>query len=229
VRISVSIVEDDAKTASSLAELISGSGDYRCLAQHLTGEEALEELPKLQPDVVLMDLNLPGLSGVECVRRLKPVMPATQFVMLTAYQNTENIFAALAAGASGYLLKRTPPTELLAAIRDVHGGGSPMNSPIARKVVQFFRQSAPVPCESESLSSRETEVLDLVSRGLVNKEIASELNISVFTVRAHLRRIYEKLQVHCRTEAAAKFLKSPQSVYDSPRNQAVSAGTKLVS
>ena len=138
--ISVSIVEDDSEVRTSLAKLINGSPGCRCVSRHASGEDALQEIPKIKPDVTLMDINLPGINGVECVRRLKPLLPATQIIMLTVYQNTENIFNALAAGATGYLLKQMPPAELLAAIQNAHAGGSPMSSHIARKIVQSFQQ-----------------------------------------------------------------------------------------
>src|SRR5689334_15157843 len=172
VSISVSIVEDDAGVRSSLAKLIDRSPGYRCLSQHPTAESAIQELPKANPDVILMDINLPGLSGVECARRLKPVLPATQIIMLTVYQNTEHIFNALAAGATGYLLKQTPPAELLSAIHEVHGGGSPMSSHIARKIVQSFQKPAPAKSGLESLTPREAEVLDYLAKGFLYKEIA---------------------------------------------------------
>jgi len=202
--ISVSIVEDDAGVRNTLAKLIDSSSGFRCLSQHPSAESALRELPKANPEVVLMDINLPGLSGVECVRRLKPTLPRAQIIMLTVYQNTEHIFNALAAGATGYLLKQTPPAELLAAIRDVHGGGSPMSSHIARKIVQSFQKPAPANRGLESLTPRETEVLDYLAKGFLYKEIAEALKISYDTVHAHIRKIYEKLQVRSRTEAVAR-------------------------
>jgi DNA-binding NarL/FixJ family response regulator len=202
--ISVSIVEDDAGVRNTLAKLIDSSSGFRCLSQHPSAESALRELPKANPEVVLMDINLPGLSGVECVRRLKPTLPRAQIIMLTVYQNTEHIFNALAAGATGYLLKQTPPAELLAAIRDVHGGGSPMSSHIARKIVQSFQKPAPVNRGLETLTPRETEVLDYLAKGFLYKEIAEALKISYDTVHAHIRKIYEKLQVRSRTEAVAR-------------------------
>jgi DNA-binding NarL/FixJ family response regulator len=206
VNISVSIVEDDPEVRSSLARLIDSSPGYRCASQHASGEEALAQLPKVLPDVVLMDINLTGLNGVECVRRLKPLTPAMQIIMLTVYQNTEHIFNALAAGATGYLLKQTPPAELLAAISDVHGGGSPMNSHIARKIVQSF-QKGPAPArDSTALSPRETEVLDLLAKGYLYKEIADTLKLTYATVHTHIRHIYEKLHVRSRTEAVAMHL-----------------------
>jgi DNA-binding NarL/FixJ family response regulator len=206
VSISVSIVEDDAGVRSSLAKLIDSSPGFRCLSHHPTAESAMHELPKSSPDVILMDINLPGLSGVECVRRLKPTLPATQIIMLTVYQNTEHIFNALAAGATGYLLKQTPPAELLSAIRDVHGGGSPMSSHIARKIVQSFQKPLPAARDTENLSPRESEVLDLLAKGYLYKEIADKMGLSYATVHTHIRHIYEKLHVRSRTEAVARHL-----------------------
>ena len=204
--ITVSIVEDDPGVRASLAKLIDSSPGFRCLSQHPSAERALQELPKANPEVVLMDINLPGLNGVECVRRLKPLLPQTQIIMLTVYQNTENIFNALAAGATGYLLKQTPPAELLAAIRDVHGGGSPMSSHIARKIVQSFQKPSPTAREMESLSPREAEVLDLLSKGYLYKEIAEKTGLTYATVHTHIRHIYEKLHVRSRAQAVAKHL-----------------------
>ncbi len=206
MNITVSIVEDDAEVRSSLARLIDSSPGYRCASQHASGEEALAQLPKVLPDVVLMDINLTGLNGVECVRRLKPLAPAMQIIMLTVYQNTEHIFNALAAGATGYLLKQTPPAELMAAIADVNGGGSPMNSHIARKIVQSFQRGAAPARESIALSPREAEVLDLLAKGYLYKEIADMLKLTYATVHTHIRHIYEKLHVRSRTEAVAKHL-----------------------
>ena len=204
--ISVSIVEDDAGVRSTLARLIDSSPGFRCLSQHPTAESALVELPKAGPEVVLMDINLPGLSGVECVRRLKITLPATQVIMLTVYQNTEHIFNALAAGATGYLLKQTPPSELLAAIRDVRDGGSPMSSHIARKIVQSFQKPGPAERQEENLSPREAQVLDLLAKGYLYKEIAEKMGLTYATVHTHIRHIYEKLHVRSRTEAVARHL-----------------------
>jgi DNA-binding NarL/FixJ family response regulator len=207
--IAVSIVEDDAKVRESLARLINSSPGYRCVSEHASGEEALREIPAVKPDVTLMDINLTGINGVECVRRLKPVFPQTQVIMLTVYQNTEHIFNALAAGATGYLLKQTPPTELLSAIRNVHDGGSPMSSHIARKIVQSFQQPAPAAVEGDTLSPREAQVLELLAKGFLYKEIADSMKVSYATVHTHIRHIYEKLQVRSRTEAVAKHLRKP--------------------
>jgi DNA-binding NarL/FixJ family response regulator len=216
--ISVSIVEDDAQVRASLVKLIDSSPGFRCVSQHGSAENALQEIPRIKSEVVLMDINLPGINGVECVRRLKPQMPGTQVIMLTVYQNTEHIFNALAAGATGYLLKQTPPAELLAAIREVHGGGSPMSSHIARKIVQSFQQSASASAEAQSLSPREAEVLDLLTKGFLYKEIADSMKVTYATVHTHIRHIYEKLHVRSRTEAVAKHLGQTRS-----RREAVAA------
>ncbi|MEO7190210.1 MAG: response regulator transcription factor [Vicinamibacterales bacterium] len=204
--IRVSIVEDDTRVRASFARLVDHSPGFCCVSQHGSAEDALAELPAVRPHVVLMDINLPGINGVECVRALKTLLPEAQVVMLTVYEDTDLIFGALSAGASGYLLKRTPPDELLQGIRDVHRGGSPMTSHIARKVVQSFRETRPESSAEDALSPREREVLDYLSRGYLYKEIAAELAISYDTVHTYVRRIYEKLQVHSRTEAVAKHL-----------------------
>lgn len=205
--IAVSIVEDNHQVRKTLARLIDRAEGFRCLSQHANAEAALEALPNERPDVVLMDINLPGMNGVECVRRLKQVAPGIQVVMLTVYEDTENIFSALLAGATGYLLKRTSSAELLAAIRDVHRGGSPMTTHIARKVVQSLQKAGASPQPTENLSQREQEVLDCLAQGFLYKEIAEKLGISYETVHTYIRRIYEKLQVRTRTEAVAKFLR----------------------
>ena len=205
--ITVSIVEDSEQVRGTLARLINRAEGFRCPSQYANAEAALEGLPRDRPDVVLMDINLPGINGVECVRRLKELLPDTQVVMLTVYEDTENIFNALAAGASGYLLKRTTSAELLAAIRDVRQGGSPMTTHIARKVVQSFQRAGASAQPTENLSPREKEVLDCLSHGFLYKEIAEKLGISYETVHTYIRRIYEKLQVRTRTEAVAKFLR----------------------
>jgi DNA-binding NarL/FixJ family response regulator len=212
--VSVSIVEDDAGVRASLARLIDGSPGFRCLSQHPSAENALQEIPRVNPEVVLMDINLPGLSGVECVRRLKPLLPRVQIIMLTVYQSTEHIFNALTAGATGYLLKQTPPAELLAAIRDVYAGGSPMSSHIARKIVQSFQKVAVAARPDENLSPREAEVLELLAKGFLYKEIAEKTGLTYATVHTHIRHIYEKLHVRSRTEAVAKHLTHPQPASD---------------
>ena len=205
--IPVSIVEDNEQLRTTLARVIGRAEGFRCVSHYGDAESALEGLPKDRPEVVLMDINLPGINGVECVRRLKPLLPQTQVVMLTVYEDTENIFNALAAGAAGYLLKRTKSAELLEALREVHRGGSPMTTHIARKVTQSFQRAGPSSQPTENLSEREQEVLDCLSQGFLYKEIADKLGISYETVHTYVRRIYEKLQVRTRTEAVAKFLK----------------------
>jgi len=203
--IKVSIVEDDAPAREILAEWLKGTPGFKCVGQHGTVEHALESLPAEKPSVVLMDINLPGMSGIEGVRRLKPLLPETQFLMLTVYEDADHVFDALAAGATGYLLKQTPRSELLASIKDVHAGGSPMTSNIARRVVQaFHREDAKVP-ESAKLSQREREVLELLARGYLYKEIVDLLNISRGTLNTYVRRTYEKLHVRSRAQAVAKF------------------------
>jgi DNA-binding NarL/FixJ family response regulator len=205
----VSIVEDDRKTREILSEWVNRAGGFRCVSDHGSAEEALELLPKCDPQVVLMDINLPGMTGIECVRRIKPLLPETQFMMLTVYEDSDHIFQALQAGATGYLLKRTPRAELIAALRDVHAGGSPMTTNIARKVVKAFHQpAAPQPTVAE-LSTRENEVLQLLAQGYLYKEIADTLNVAVPTVNTYIRRIYEKLHVRSRTEAVARFAHLP--------------------
>ncbi len=205
--ITVSIVEDNDQLRATLARVIGRSEGFKYLSQYPSAEAALEGLPKDKPDVVLMDINLPGMNGVECVRQLKVVAPEIQVMMLTVYEDTENIFNALGAGASGYLLKRSKSAELLEAIREVQRGGSPMTTHIARKVTQSFLKAGPSTQPTENLSQREQEVLDCLSQGLIYKEIAEKLGISYETVHTYIRRIYEKLQVRTRTEAVAKFLR----------------------
>ncbi len=203
--IAVSIIEDDAPARGILADWIRRAPGFHCAGVHGSGEAALATLLAEKPTVVLMDINLPGMNGIECVRRLKPLLPDTQFVMLTVYEDAEHIFNALEAGASGYLLKRMPRAELLAALKDVHAGGSPMTSNIARKVVQSFRRIGAQCPDAEDLSPREREVVELLARGYLYKEIAELLQIRVVTVNTYIRRIYEKLHVRSRSQAVAKF------------------------
>jgi DNA-binding NarL/FixJ family response regulator len=203
--IGVSIVEDDAETREILAGWIKNSHDLHLVSSYGTGERAAVRFPSDKPEVVLMDIDLPGISGIECVRQLKHLLPDTQFLMLTVYEDSDYLFSALASGASGYLLKRTSPKELINAVRDVHSGGSPMSSNIARKVVQSFRQEAAGPNGVEDLTLRERQVLQLLAAGDLYKEIADHLEISVTTVNAHVRSIYVKLQVRSRGQAVAKF------------------------
>jgi DNA-binding NarL/FixJ family response regulator len=206
--ITVAIVEDDAGIRRSLEWLLKSSPEFSCVAACKNTEEALRLLPKAAPQVILMDINLPDRSGIECTARIKELLPEVQVVMITVYGDAEKVFNALRAGASGYILKRTPPEKILQAIREVHAGGVPMSSEIARKVLTTFREPAPAPAsaEEQSLSRREQEVLELLSQGCANKEIADKLAISIETVTWHLRHIYTKLHVRSRTQAALKFL-----------------------
>lgn len=203
--ITVSIVEDDAPAREILAEWFKHAPGFKCVGQHETVEHSLEYLPKEKPSVVLMDINLPGLSGIEGVRRLKPLLPETQFLMLTVYEDVEHVFNALAAGATGYLLKQTPRDELFESVKDVHEGGSPMTGNIARRVVQAFHREEPGVPTSANLSQREREVLELLARGYLYKEITDTLQVSRGTVNTYVRRIYEKLHVRSRAQAVAKF------------------------
>lgn len=207
--IRVAIVEDDAVIRRSLSQIVGEARGLSCVAACATAEEGLKRLPQLAPDVVLMDINLPQMSGIECVRRLRDLLPKTQVLMLTVYEDSDSIYRALRAGASGYLLKRSEPEQLLEAIHDVLLGGSPMTSQIARKVVQAFRISSEAENLSMKLTERESEILDFLVKGYANKELAEKLGVSVPTVRSHLRNIYEKLHVHSRTEAVAKYKTNP--------------------
>ena len=203
----VSIVEDDAGFRAGLVRLFDETSEFQCISNYSSAESALEGLPREKPDVVLMDINLPGRSGIECVRRLKEIDPSFLVVMVTVYENTEQVFQALQAGATGYLLKRTPPSELLTAVKDVLEGGAPMNSHIARKVVEAFhtpsRKTNP---EAVALSAREREVLEMLAKGYLIKEIAEKLDVGFGTVRTYVRRVYEKLHVQSRTQAIVKYL-----------------------
>jgi DNA-binding NarL/FixJ family response regulator len=203
--ITVAIVEDDAGIRRSLEWLVKSTDEFSCVASCPSAEDALRVLPKAEPQVILMDINLPNRSGIECAARIKEVLPTTQVVMITVYDDAEKVFNALRAGASGYILKRAAPEEILQAIREVHAGGVPMSAEIARKVLGAFREPAPAPA-AQNLSRREQEVLELLSQGSSNKEIAGKLSISIETVTWHLRHIYSKLHVRSRTQAALKFL-----------------------
>jgi DNA-binding NarL/FixJ family response regulator len=206
--ITVSIVEDDRRVRESLSVLINGAENTRCISTYPSGEEALEQMAAKKPDVVLMDINLPGMSGIECVRKLKAQMPKVQILMLTMYEDDENVFRSLVAGASGYLVKRTSPSELLNAIEEVHSGASPMSGRIARTVVEYFQKQQGAAAHEEPLSKREQEILNLLAKGYRYKEIADTLSISFETVRTHLKNIYDKLHVHSRTEAVVKYLRN---------------------
>lgn len=206
--IKVAIVDDDGGVRTKLGHAVARFNGCACVGQFSSGEEALAGLPACGPDVVLMDINLPGINGIECVRQIKPAHPEIEFIMLTVYEDTERVFAALAAGASGYLLKLVTRQELLEAIQRVHAGGSPMTSHIARKVVQSFRQPAAVENETTNLTPREQQVLEHLAKGFLYKEISTALNISYDTVHNHIRHIYEKLHVRSRTQAVTKYLDS---------------------
>jgi len=211
VPIRVSIVEDDPKAREILVGWINRAEGLRCVSNHGSGEDALESMPSQKPEIVLMDINLPGMNGPECVRRLKPLLPETQFMMLTVYEDSDHIFQALQAGATGYLLKQTPRATLIGALREIKIGGSPMTANIARKVVKAFHQvSAPQQSMGE-LSTRESEVLQLLAKGYLYKEIADTLGISLPTVNTYIRRIYEKLHVRSRAQAIAKFAYIPMA------------------
>jgi DNA-binding NarL/FixJ family response regulator len=215
--ISVAIVEDNAGLRQSLQLLLEQAPGLRCSGAFATAEEALKQLPSQGADVVLMDINLPQMSGIECARRLREILPEARVIMITVYRDNEKIFQALSAGAYGYLLKRATPEEILEAIADVIQGGSPMSSEVARKVVEAFQQKSPPADETHDLSPREREVLERLAQGLPDKEISAQLNISIPTVRYHLKRIYDKLHVRTRTEAALKH-RAAQGPGQSPRS-----------
>jgi len=205
--ITVSIVDDQADLRENIAAFLDAAKGFRCLSAYGSAAEALAQLPQDKPDVVLMDINLGGKGGIECVRELKVELPNTQVMMFTVFEDTAKIFSALAAGATGYLLKRFPPAKLLEAIREVHEGGSPMSAPIARKIVQSLQASSTPHDEKTELSPREREVLNGLAEGHAYKQIAEQLGVSIHTVRNYIRRIYEKLHVRSRTEAVAKYLR----------------------
>ncbi len=208
MQIKVAIVDDDEGIRSSLAALIRRASSLRLAGDYPDAETALREIPRNQPDVVLMDINLPGMNGVECVRQLKSVLPAAQVLMLTVYEDSDSLFNSLKAGASGYLLKRTASARLIEAIRDVYAGGSPMTPQLARRVVQFFASPTQSASPATSgLTPGEKEFLDQLSKGYAYKEIADRMNISIDTVRSYVRTVYEKLHVHSRTEAVVKYLR----------------------
>jgi DNA-binding NarL/FixJ family response regulator len=202
--ISLAIVEDLAEVREGLKQFISLNPEFSILDTFQTAEEALYDLPKLHPDIVIMDINLPGMSGIECIRQVKKKTPRTQFMMFTVYENDEKVFEALKAGASGYLLKNTGLLQLVEALKELHNGGSPMSANIARKLVTIFREEHADAQPTLSLSKRENEILQFLSKGLLYKEIADQLTISVSTVRQHIHKIYEKLHVQNRTEAINK-------------------------
>src|SRR4051812_35813726 len=204
--ITVAIVEDDAGVRQSLEWLVKSTPEFSLGPSCSSAEDAWRLLPKSPPEIVLMDINLPNHSGIECTARLKEMLPSLQVVMITVYDETEKVFNALRAGASGYILKRSTPERILEAIREVHAGGVPMSSEIARKVLGAFREPASA-VAAENLSRREQDVLELLAHGCSNKEIATKLFISIETVAWHLRHVYAKLHVRSRTEAALRFLR----------------------
>jgi DNA-binding NarL/FixJ family response regulator len=203
----VAIVEDNNVMRNSFRQWIDAAPGFRCVFSCATAEEALSEIPRLKPDVVLMDVHLPGESGIACTAQLKEKLPGVQIIIVTVYRDHELIFQALQAGACGYLLKRSSPEEILKAISEVLSGGAPMTSEIARLLVEGFQKKPAAPVSGDGLTQRESEILALLSEGLSNKEIADRVKISYDTVRAHLRHIYEKLHVRGRTEAVRKYLK----------------------
>jgi DNA-binding NarL/FixJ family response regulator len=204
--ITVCIVEDDLELRESVLNYLQDAPGFSCLGAYGSAEEALREIPGQQPAVVLMDINLPAMNGIQCMGKLKALQPGLQVLMFTVYEDSDQVFEALVAGACGYMVKSTPPEKVLEAIREVYTGGSPMSSHIARKVVKHFHHMAPVDGMA-SLSKREEEVLHHLSQGYLYKEIADRLSISIDTVRKHLKNIYSKLQVHSRTDAVVKYLR----------------------
>jgi len=201
----IAIVEDNKTIRESLAEFVQADPQCSCVCTCSTGEEALRILPKHQPDIVLMDIQLPRISGIECTAQLKQLLPAVQIIMVTVYEDTDRIFKALRVGACGYILKRCAPDDLIAAIRELRAGGVPMSREIARKVIASFQEPHTAATEVEDLSPREREILELLAEGFSNKEIAVRIGVSDGTVRWHLRHVYDKLHVRSRTEAALKF------------------------
>ena len=231
--ITVAIVEDNETVRQTLTKWIGAEEGMYCACACSTGKEAMLHLPRIRPDVVLMDIHLPGESGIACTTRIREKLPDTQVIIVTVYRDAETIFQALKAGACGYLLKRSSREEIIRAIHEVRAGGAPMSGEIARRVIEAFRQPSPSPTSAGDVSPREREVLELLSRGMSNKQIAAELGISYETVCVHLRRVYEKLHVRSRTEAVIKFLgrqsggngrPGPESVSEAGAAQDLGAG-----
>lgn len=214
----IAIVDDDDRVRANFAAALDHFGTCACVGQFRSAEDALANLPACGPQVVLMDINLPGQSGIECVRQLKALHDEIEFIMLTVYRDNESIFNALAAGASGYLLKQTTRAELLQSIKQVLAGGSPMTSQIARKVIQSFRQPVPAEPETTKLSLREQQVLELLVKGSLYKEISEALGISYDTVNNHIRHVYEKLRVRSRSQAIVKYLAQTNTA-EAPRSR----------
>lgn len=201
----VAIVEDSRSTRESLEAVVNLSSECRCVCACESAEEALRELPDHQPDIVLMDIHMPGMSGVKCVSLLKNLLPQVRVIMITVYRNPDLIFGALRAGACGYLLKRSTPEQILQAIRDAQEGGAPMTGEIAHQVITYFQNQPPLEGGVEKLTSREREVLEFLAKGYSNKEIAAHLSVSVAAIRWHLTHIYQKLHVQSRTQAVSRF------------------------
>ena len=206
----IAIVEDNKTIRESLVEFVQADPEFSCVCVCGTGGEALKTIPRHQPEIVLMDIQLPDISGIECTAQLKQLLPSVQIIMVTVYEDTERIFKALRVGASGYLLKRDTPEELISAIREVQQGGAPMSREIARKVIASFKEPLTAAAEVEDLTPREREILELLADGFPNKEIADHVGVSDGTVRWHLRHVYNKLHVRSRTEAALKFRSAKQ-------------------
>ena len=204
MKIKVAIVEDDPEMREGLETIVHSHQELDCIASFSSGEEAVNSMPEYAPDIVLMDIHLPGISGIECVRKLKPVLSSSQFMMCTVYEDNENVFDSLCAGATGYLLKNSPPGKITSAIIDLYHGGSPMSSTIARKVILRFQPATKQNTDIEHLTKREREMLDLLAKGYRYKEIAEQLFISFETVRTHIHNVYEKLHVQSRIEALNK-------------------------
>ena len=211
----IAIVEDNKVIRESLMEFIQADPECRCVCACATAEEALKVIPKHEPEIVLMDIQLPNMSGIDCLAQLKQLLPAVHIIMVTVYEDTERIFKALRMGACGYLLKRCAPEELIAAIHEVRQGGAPMSREIARKVIASFQEPLATATEVEDLTAREREILELLANGFPNKQIADRLGLTDGTVRWHLRHVYNKLHVRSRTEAALKFRSTKQDKQDS--------------
>ncbi len=214
--IKISIVEDYPQVREMLARIFNEAPGMRCVSAHATGEEAVREIPNSNPDVALVDIHLPGMNGIECVAKLKPQLPKLSILMLTRYEQNDLIYNSIRAGASGYLLKNTPRADLIQAVEQVHAGGAPMTMQIARKVLDHFRQIQQPSTDVDKLTPREHEVLALLAKGCLYKEISDALGISINTMRTHLKVIYEKLHVHSRTEAALKYAGVDKSTLKSP-------------
>ncbi|MBC8096731.1 MAG: response regulator transcription factor [Akkermansiaceae bacterium] len=212
--IGVSIIEDDPRVREIFVGWIKSTCKFHVVSNYGSGERALDRLPAEKPSVVLVDINLPRMNGIDCVRRLKPLLPGTQFVMLTVYDDADNLFHALAAGASGYLLKQTNCEQLLDAIQEVHAGGGPLSNNIARKIIESFHRTGTEIDEAQELTAREQRVLELLARGDLYKEIADTLGITIPTVNTHVRHIYDKLHVRSRTMAAAKYARMTPTVHE---------------